>query len=177
VATLLCGLPENFQLPVLLVLHVSDQFGLAIVSWLKDVTGRQVRMAVHGDPVSSLAGQVIMAPPGRHLAVRKDHLVLNRDLERYSCRPSVDVLFESLAQESGSQVAACLLTGMGKDGASGLLDVHRSGGLTIAQDEASSVVFGMPGEAVRLGAAQHVLPIEQIGPRLGLLVGVEVGPC
>jgi two-component system chemotaxis response regulator CheB len=73
-------------------------------------------------------------------------------------------------------VAACLLTGMGKDGAAGLLEVHRRGGLTIAQDEASSVVFGMPGEAVRLGAAQHVLPVDQIGPKLGQLTSLAVGP-
>ena len=175
VATVLSALPKSFLLPVLLVLHVSDHFGPAIASWLNDVTGRRVRLAESGEPVSALGGQVIMAPPGQHLAVRGGVLRLNQDPERHSCRPSVDVLFESLAYEFGPRVVACLLTGMGKDGAAGLLDVHRSGGLTIAQDEISSVVFGMPGEAVRLGAAQHVLPVDQIGPTLGRLATAEVG--
>jgi two-component system chemotaxis response regulator CheB len=175
VATVLSGLPAIFTPPVLLVVHVSDHFGPAIANWLKDVTGRPVRLADHGTPVSTLGGQVIMAPPGQHLAVRQGLVVLNRDPERHSCRPSVDVLFESIAREYGPRAAACLLTGMGKDGAAGMLDVHRQGGLTIAQDEATSVVFGMPGEAVRLGAAEHVLPVHEIGPRLGRLVAA-VGP-
>jgi two-component system chemotaxis response regulator CheB len=174
VATVLSTLPDAFLLPVLLVLHVSEAFGPAIAGWLKNVSGRRVRLAEHGESIEDLGGQVIMAPPGQHLAVRNGLLLLNRDRERYSCRPSVDVLFESLARECGPRVAACLLTGMGKDGAAGLLEVHRSGGITIAQDEESSVVFGMPGEAVRLGAAQYVLPVGQIGPMLGRLVTVEV---
>jgi two-component system, chemotaxis family, protein-glutamate methylesterase/glutaminase len=174
VATVLGALPSSFRPPVLLVLHVSEHFGPAIANWLKDVTRRPVRLAEHGEPLSALTGQVVMAPPGQHLTVQKKALVLTQDPERHSCRPSVDVLFESVADQFGSRVAACLLTGMGKDGASGLLDVHRRGGLTIAQDEASSVVFGMPGEAVRLGAAQHVLGVDQIGPMLGRLVAGEV---
>jgi two-component system chemotaxis response regulator CheB len=176
VAAVLGDLPATFLLPVLLVLHVSDHFGPAIANWLKDVTGRRVRLAEDNEPLAELGGQVIMAPPGRHLTVQRGLLALTRDPERHSCRPSVDVLFESLAREYGDRVAACLLTGMGKDGAAGLLDVHRGGGLTIAQDEASSVVFGMPGEAVRLGAAQHVLPVDQIGPRLARLSPLAVGP-
>jgi two-component system chemotaxis response regulator CheB len=176
VSAVLQGLPQSFSLPVLLVLHVNESFGAAFASWLQDVTGRPVRMAVSGEPLSSTAGQVIMAPPNQHLCVRGGVLLLNDDPERHSCRPSVDVLFESLAQDRGAQVAACLLTGMGRDGALGLLDVHRSGGLTIAQDEQTSVVFGMPGEAVRLGAAQHVLPVEAIGPAIGRLTGLSPGP-
>jgi two-component system, chemotaxis family, protein-glutamate methylesterase/glutaminase len=176
VATVLSALPAGFVLPVLLVLHVSDTFGPAIASWLKTVSSRRVRLADHGEPLGTVGEEVIMAPPGQHLAVRRGVITLNRDPERHSCRPSVDVLFDSLALEVGPQVAACLLTGMGRDGATGLLAVHRSGGLTIAQDEATSVVFGMPGEAVRLGAAQHVLPVERIGPLLGRLTRAVVRP-
>jgi two-component system chemotaxis response regulator CheB len=178
VSSVLRGLPPSFALPVLLVLHVSESFGTAFAGWLSDVTGRRVRLAEGGEPLNSGAGQVIMAPPGRHLLVRDGTVLLNHEAERHSCRPSVDVLFESLARDAASRVAACLLTGMGRDGAAGLLDVHRSGGLTIAQDEATSAVFGMPGEAVRLGAAQHVLPVDQIGPALGRLTsGIgAVGP-
>ena len=176
VATVLTALPEGFDLPVLLVLHVSDTFGPAIASWLKTVSSRRVRLAEPGQPLNTIGEEVIMAPPGQHLAIRKGVITLNREPERHSCRPSVDVLFDSLAIEYGTQVAACLLTGMGRDGATGLLNVHRGGGLTIAQDEASSVVFGMPGEAVRLGAAQHVMPVDRIGPMLGRLTRSTVGP-
>jgi two-component system chemotaxis response regulator CheB len=176
VAAVLRDLPETFFLPILLVLHVSDTFGPAIANWLKASTGRQVRLADQGEPIREVGGQVIMAPPGRHLVVRDGLIGLTDDRERHSCRPSVDVLFESLAHESGPRVAACLLTGMGRDGAAGLLEVHRRGVLTIAQDEASSVVFGMPGEAVRLGAAQHVVPVEQIGPLLARLTTPVVRP-
>jgi two-component system chemotaxis response regulator CheB len=94
---------------------------------------------------------------------------LTRDPERHSCRPSVDVLFESLAREYGSSALGCLLTGMGRDGAAGLLDIRRAGGLTIAQDEATSVVYGMPREAMLVGAVERVLPLPDIGPALAML--------
>ncbi len=88
-----------------------------------------------------------MAPGDRHLIVREGRLRLTRDAERHSCRPSVDVLFESVATEYGGSAAACLLTGMGRDGAAGLLKIRQAGGVTIAQDEATSMVYGMPREA------------------------------
>ena len=80
--------------------------------------------------------------------------------------PAVDVLFESLARELGPACVACLLTGMGKDGAAGLLAIRQAGGRTIAQDEGTSVVFGMPREAIRLGAAEQVLPLQDVGRTL-----------
>jgi two-component system chemotaxis response regulator CheB len=103
--------------------------------------------------------------------LRGGQLHLTDEPERHSCRPSVDVLFESLAREMGSGCIACLLTGMGKDGALGLLAARQAGAMTLAQNEASSVVFGMPGEAIRLGAAQRVLSIEEIAPALVALAG------
>jgi two-component system chemotaxis response regulator CheB len=109
---------------------------------------------------------VLLAPPNSHLIVKDGRLVLTHGPERHSCRPSVDVLFESLAAELGASVAGCLLTGMGRDGADGLLAMRRAGAHTIAQDEASSVVFGMPREAILLGAASQVLPLEQIAQAL-----------
>ena len=107
-----------------------------------------------------------MASPGRHLVVEGGRLRVHAGPERHACRPSVDVLFESVAREYGPAGAAVLLTGMGRDGAAGLLAVRQAGGRTIAQDEATSVVFGMPGEAVRLGAAERVLPLDRIGPAI-----------
>jgi integrase len=114
------------------------------------------------------------APGGRHLVVRDGRMHLTLDPERHSCRPSVDALFESVAAAYGASAAACLLTGMGKDGALGLLKIRASGGLTIAQDEATSVIYGMPREAIILGGATLVLPIGDIGPRLAALQQAEM---
>jgi two-component system chemotaxis response regulator CheB len=108
-----------------------------------------------------------MAPPDHHLVVRGRRLHLSDQPERHSCRPSIDVLFESVAVAYGSRAVGCLLTGMGRDGAAGLLAIRRRGGATIAQDEATSVVYGMPREAVLLGAVDRLLPLPAIGAALG----------
>jgi len=160
------ALPADFPAPVLIVLHLAAPFAAAFGDWLADQSGREVRYALHGEALSTLAGRVRLAPPDQHLAIQSGRLALNREPERHSCRPSVDVLFESAARELGASTAACLLTGMGRDGAAGLLELRRAGGLTIAQDEASSIVYGMPREAVRLGAAAHVASLADIGPLL-----------
>ena len=112
-----------------------------------------------------------MAPPESHLTVRAGRVRLTIDPERHSCRPSVDVLFESVALEYGGGAVGCLLTGMGRDGADGLLQIRRAGGFTIAQDEATSVVYGMPREAVRVGAAESILPLGDIASTLITLAG------
>jgi two-component system chemotaxis response regulator CheB len=116
-----------------------------------------------------------MAPPGRHLELAHGHLHLTDAPERHSCRPSVDILFESMARDMGTDMVACLLTGMGRDGAQGLLALRRAGALTIAQNEASCVVYGMPREAAALGAASMVLPLDLIGPTLSALPPVTPG--
>ncbi|MGB8839484.1 MAG: CheB methylesterase domain-containing protein, partial [Aliidongia sp.] len=128
--------------------------------------GRPVAYAREGDPVSSVAGRVVMAPSGRHLTLRDGRFRLILDAERNSCRPSVDVLFESIARQGGSSAIGCLLTGMGRDGAQGLLKLREAGALTIAQDQATSVIYGMPREAALLGAAVEILPLDEIAPRL-----------
>lgn len=174
IVEVLGGLPISVRRPILLVLHISEPFGTAFADWLDRQTGWRVAYPQDGDAVASLGGRVAMAPPGRHLIVRDGKLRLTRDPERHFCRPSVDVLFESVAGEYGRTAAAVLLTGMGKDGAAGLLDIRRAGGLTIAQDEASSVVYGMPREAAMLGAAEHVLPLKAIGPALGALFAARI---
>src|SRR6266850_3670234 len=169
------ALPPEFALPLLIVLHISEPFGVAFAEWLDGQTGRRVAYARDGEPLDSAAGRVVMAPPERHLTISDGRFRLTRDAERHSCRPSVDVLFESIAKELGSAAAACLLTGMGRDGALGLLEIRRAGGLTIAQDEATSVVYGMPREAVLLGAAESVLPLDGIGPALASLAASDHG--
>jgi two-component system chemotaxis response regulator CheB len=162
-------LSSNCSLPVLLVLHINEPFGAAFADWLDVQTGRRVAYARDGEPIGAATGRVVMAPPDRHLVVRDGRAHLTLDPERHSCRPSVDVLFESLAREYGPTAAACLLTGMGRDGAAGLLEIRKAGGFTIAQDEATSIVYGMPREAVLLGAAGRVLPLSEIGPVLNSL--------
>jgi len=166
IVEILRGLPAEFRLPILFVLHINEPFGMAFAEWLDGQTGRRVAYPKDGDLVASVAGRVVMAPVGRHLVVRNRRLRLTDEAERWSCRPSVDVLFESIATEYGAAAVACLLTGMGKDGAQGLLKLRRAGGLTIAQDEASSIVYGMPREAALLGAAVEILPLDEIAPRL-----------
>lgn len=169
IVEVLRGLPADFQLPILLVLHINEPFGSAFADWLDAQTARRVSHAIDGQPLTDAIGRVVMAPGHSHLVVKNGRLRLTKDAERHSCRPSVDVLFESVAREFGARAGACLLTGMGRDGAQGLLDIRKSGGVTIAQDEATSVIYGMPREALLLGAAQHVLPIGQIGPTIASL--------
>ena len=157
------GLPRDFPLPILIVLHIGEPFGAAFAEWLDGQSPHRVSVARDGQ---ALEPGVWLAPPNRHLVLRQGRLRLSDEPERHSCRPSVDVLFESVARECGPAALACLLTGMGRDGASGLLEIRRAGGATIAQDEASCVVYGMPREAVLLGAAERVLPLQQIAPAL-----------
>jgi two-component system chemotaxis response regulator CheB len=166
VAEILRGLPRDFDLPVLVVVHMNAPFGAAFIDWLDAQVERPVTHPQHGMVVGSLRGRVLVAPADHHMIVRGGKILLNRDPERHSCRPSVDVLFESIAAEHGAAAIGCLLTGMGRDGASGLLAIRNAGGMTIAQDEASSVIFGMPREAIALGAAKQILPLGEIGPRI-----------
>jgi two-component system chemotaxis response regulator CheB len=175
IVAVLHSLPAAFRLPILLVLHINEPFGLAFADWLDGQTGRRVAYPKDGDPVGAAAGRVVMAPPGRHLVVQGGRFRLTDDAERHSCRPSVDVLFESVAREYGVSAAACLLTGMGRDGARGLLEIRLAGGATVAQDEASSTIFGMPREAIALGAADRVLSLDEIGPWIASLDASEAG--
>jgi two-component system chemotaxis response regulator CheB len=163
------ALPAPLRVPVLVVLHINETFAGAFADWLDAQTPHRVAYARDGEPLAGTAGRITVAPPGHHLVLADGHLRLNQEPERHSCRPAVDCLFESLAGECGSTTAAALLTGMGRDGARGLLAIRQAGGQTIAQDEASSVVYGMPREAVALGAAGRVLPLAEIGHALAAL--------
>ena len=167
VAKILKSLPANFSIPLLLVIHVSDQFAFALAEWLSTQSNIPVRFAADREALPPV-GQpgVLLAPAGSHLVVAGGSLHLSKAAERHSCRPSVDELFESLATQLGPKATCVLLTGMGRDGAAGLLAARSAGALTIAQDEESSVVFGMPGEAIRLNAASRILPLDQIAPAL-----------
>jgi two-component system chemotaxis response regulator CheB len=169
VAEVLRSLPAQFQLPLLVVIHTGEPFAIGLADWLDSQTSRRVGYPRDGDPVGSAAGAVVIAPPGQHMVVRGGRLRLTRDPERNWCRPSVDVLFESMAADYGAGAVGCLMTGMGRDGAAGLLAIRAAGGTTISQDEASCVVYGMPREAEALGASMRVLPLGDIAPALAAL--------
>ena len=160
------GLGKGFPWPILVVIHIGAPFSEAFVSWLKDQVQMPINHAQDGMLLAEHTGSVLMAPPEHHLSVVLGRVRLTESEPVHSCRPSVDVLFHAAAQDLGNRGVGCLLTGMGKDGALGLLAMRKAGGLTIAQDESTSVVFGMPREAILLGGAERVLPLDQIGPHL-----------
>jgi len=169
VREVLRALPLGFPIPILVVIHLGLSFARSLGEWLDGQSPHRVSYARHGQALAELAGRVILAPADQHLEVRQGKLLIHNGPERHSCRPSVDILFESLAQDLGRGCGAALLTGMGKDGAAGLLAIRRAGGATLAQDAATSVVYGMPREAVQLGAAERELPLQQIGPALAAM--------
>jgi|SRR5580658_5193479 two-component system chemotaxis response regulator CheB len=173
---ILSSLPASFPLPILVVLHIGEAFATALADWLDGLCAMSVSYAKDGEPLpASGRGRVILAPPDRHLVLQAGRLRLTEAPERHSCRPSVDELFESIARDLGARGAGCLLTGMGKDGAAGLLAIRRAGGATIAQDEKTSVVFGMPREAILLGAAERVLSIRDITLEIRALAAGALG--
>lgn len=170
VRRLLTSLPAGFAAPVLLVLHIGEPFDATLADWLDAQSPHRVAFAEDGEALFEGPPRVFMAPAGKHLTISKGRLRLDSGLERHSCRPSIDVLFESVATEVRSGAVGVLLTGMGRDGAEGLLAIRRAGGHTIAQDEASCVVYGMPRAAVEVGAVETVLPIDAIAPAVQRLI-------
>lgn len=175
IVNVLSPLSADYPIPVLVVLHISELFAFAFAEWLGGQIALPVRLAKDGERIPRYGTPgVILAPAGRHMVLESGRIHLTLTQERNSCRPSIDELFESVAREVRDRAAMVLLTGMGKDGAQGLLAGRTSGAETIAQDENSSIVFGMPGEAVRLGAAHHILPPDEIAQLLkGLATGSD----
>ncbi len=166
----LSGLPKVFPIGIVVVLHVDPAFAVSFADWLGTRSGRVVRIAEEGSIPQ--ANQVMFAPPHKHLTIHHGRARLVDSAPRHHCRPSIDVLFESLATDRGANTLAVLLTGMGRDGANGMLAIRRAGGHTIAQDEATSIVYGMPREAALIGGAERVLPLGEIGPAIAAHVGV-----
>jgi two-component system, chemotaxis family, protein-glutamate methylesterase/glutaminase len=163
--TILSGLPKEFPAPLLIVQHIACGFLPGMVEWLNQTTGLQVHIAAHGaDP---LPGHVYIAPDDFHLGISAGgRIVLAGEPPESGLRPAVSYLFRSLAQICGSSAIGVLLTGMGKDGAAELKRMKDLGAVTIAQDRGSSIVHGMPGEAIELGAATHILSADRIAGAL-----------
>lgn len=166
--TIIGALPRTFPVPILVVQHIAPGFVDGFVSWLAENTAVSVGIATHGEPLAP--GRVYVAPDGLHLGVGREacvELVASAAIRQPGglC-PSVSHLFESVERVYGSQALAVLLTGMGRDGADGLLKLKGAGAITVAQDKESSVVHGMPAEAIALGAAEWVLPPARIADLL-----------
>jgi two-component system chemotaxis response regulator CheB len=161
---LLSGLGTGFPLPIALVQHITGSFLRSFASWLESASPFPVTIV--GDRMGPLPGRVYLAPPDRHLRVDRGNLLSDGGDPVCGQRPSGTVLFESMATSLGASALGILLTGMGEDGAEGLLEIRNRGGHTIAEHESTAVVYGMPCEAVRLGAVCESLPLPAIAPRI-----------
>ena len=160
--------PADFPIPILIVQHMPPLFTRLLAERLQTVTPLKVEEASEGSPV--IAGKILIAPGDYHMYVRaqngKPVVTLDQAPQENSCRPSVDVMFRSVVQVYGGSVVSAILTGMGQDGLRGAEVLKARGAYVIAQDEASSVVWGMPGAVATAGLADRVVPLSQVVPEI-----------
>lgn len=158
---ILRGLGSDFPLPILVAQHIAAGFVTGMVDWLNRTTPLPTRLAAHEEPLR--AGHAYLAPDGQHiLAGPPGHVALRAGTKADRFCPSADILFDTTAGVYGSLAIGVMLTGMGNDGARGLSTLHAAGSLTLAQDEASCVVYGMPQAAIAAGAVDRVEPLLNI---------------
>jgi two-component system chemotaxis response regulator CheB len=163
------SLRGDLNVPILVVQHMVPEFIEGLASWLNLSAALKVKVAEDGEPLTP--GVAYLAPDNQHLGVSASHAVLlSRDPPIDGLRPSGTFLFASVARVYGPAGAGLILTGMGRDGVEGLRELHSAGGHVIAQDEETSVVFGMPREAIASGCTHSVLPLSQIAGYLGQLL-------
>ncbi|MBP0443424.1 chemotaxis-specific protein-glutamate methyltransferase CheB [Roseomonas sp. SSH11] len=171
-ARVLGALPPAVPVPVLVVQHMGAPFMEGFAAWLNGLVAPQVEIAK--DRMMPRPGHVYVAPGDRHLGITAGGLMQVSEAPPVGGqRPAADVLFQSMARHLGPRGMGILLTGMGEDGARGLTALHAAGGLTLAEDETSAVVYGMPAAAVRMGGVSALLPLDLIGPRLLKALGTE----
>lgn len=174
VKTILAPLPEKFPVPILVVQHIAANFSKSFVEWLDQASPLKVKLATHGEMIQP--GFVYVGPDQSQMRVeRSGRISLTRDEPENGLRPSVSYLFRSVAKVYGRRALGILLTGMGRDGAEELLLMKNLGATTIAQDKESSVVHGMPGEAIKLGGASLVMPPEKIAEMLTFFAHRRLG--
>jgi two-component system chemotaxis response regulator CheB len=163
--TILSALPADFPLPILVVQHIANGFVEGFAEWLRISSALEVQVAV--DFTAALPGHVYLAPDDQHLGIDRNGVIRLSDTPAESgLRPAVSHMFRSVADQFGSESIGVLLSGMGADGSAELAHLHALGAITIAQDKASSVVHGMPGVAIEMGGASHVLNPTEIGAKL-----------
>lgn len=168
IQTILRALHPSFPLPLVLVQHMSPGFIQGFADWLTDSTGFIVKVPQHHEPLKP--GIMYVAPDSQQTAISVDMKIILTDAPpEHNLRPSVSYLFRSVIDNIGPSAIGVLLTGMGNDGSAELLGMRKRGSITIVQDKESSIVYGMPGEALRLGAASRVLSPEEIGTALRFL--------
>lgn len=169
-ARLFRELPRPLKVPVLVVQHITPGFLESFIQWLSAQVGLPIRVGKDGEEVRP--GEVYFAPEDVHMEITSSkRLKLCRTEPQNGFRPSTDRLFESLARSFGARSIGVILTGMGDDGARGLLEIRQRGGRTFAQDEESSLVFGMPRHALELGAVDGVQPLDELARDLATLIG------
>src|SRR5688572_23819884 len=161
---ILAELPATFPVPVLVVQHIAQGFLSGFASWLNTNLSLRVKIAEPGE--TPAAHTIYLPPDDRHLGIEAGKLVVSAGPPVGGFRPSASFLFESAARAYGAGTLAVVLTGMGQDGVEGLRLVHQAGGQVIVQDEASSVVYGMPAAAVRAGLSDAILPLKDIAARV-----------
>jgi two-component system chemotaxis response regulator CheB len=164
-AEVLDDIPGGFPAPVVICQHITPGFSDDLARWLASETGHRVHEASDGQRL--VKGEFYVAPSHLHLLVSAGGVIkLDDGPPVGGFKPSCDVMLRSVAQGFGARAVGVVLTGMGSDGAKGLKEIRAAGGHTIAQDRETSIVFGMPGQAVALGAAELVLPLDRIGEQL-----------
>ncbi len=163
--TILTSLPSNFPIPIICIQHISEGFLQGLVDWLNPRCKLHIKIAQNGELAQP--GNIYFAPEKKHLELDLyGKFVYSSSPPLAGHRPAITITFNSVAKIYKTGVIGVLLTGMGKDGAEGMGNIYNSGGLTIAQDEASCVVFGMPKEAIALKAVNHILPLSAIANKL-----------
>ena len=171
-SVLLNALPAHFPMPILIAQHMPEEFTNGLARWLDKSTSLRVEVAESG--LELKPGVVHLAPGSAHLSVtrHRDKILtrLIREQGPYRHQPSVDALFESVAQVCGTTAVGIILSGMGDDGANGLWSMHQAGAVTFAQDEETCTVFGMPGAAIERGGVDHVLSLSNLATTLGRLI-------
>lgn len=164
----LSGMPRHAP-PILITQHMPETFTQSLVVRLDNMCQMRVKQAEHHEKI--LSGTVYLAPGHSHMMLEREpgstyRIVLNQEPPVNRHRPSVGVLFKSVAKVLGSNAVGVMLTGMGNDGAEGMLDMHIAGAYNFAQDEASCVVFGMPRAAIAMGAVDEIVPLDKMAERV-----------
>jgi len=170
---ILTGIPKSFDFSVIVVQHIAEGFIEGFADWLGKATGHEITISSHGAKIE--AGRIYVASAGADTIITGNRRFVVEKSDNYSpVSPSVDKLFYSLADHFGKQSLGVLLTGMGKDGAKGLLSLKEAGALTVTQDEETSTIYGMPGEGQRIGASKYSLSVSEITQMISGVINRQV---